>query len=491
MESLIRPLKHNRAVIEILTAILVGYLAGRFAIKNQSAAVIALPVLLLGTILIVFRHSAIKSITKAASFGLFTTFVLLYLTGIPKMPPLPFSPIFFVIGIYLLYGVFNPSAALNRSWVESNKVFLLIALCWLFRYIVAFIAKGSLYVDMQFIELIGIAIILRSFIKNDLEKAKAATRVIALVFIASSAWFVMEQFSGVLPIVRYFIYRTMFESADERTLTLTFKLANGLSPYIFLFGYQIAAAVPLLTVLLLSEKKTGWKALWAFGSILCIASMAILAERSVVLASLIAILFHLYRKRRLGAAFAVIFLLLVSFSVMQMFGAQNIFTRIKDSGSVSEGFDRIWLQLTGLSVAFKNPLGLILTGGSWADEVYSSGADFSTWGGIEIGIHNSYIGRVIAYGWAFGALMIAVLWRLARGINKVLGNRSQQTKDTDGYADATAASLLSVLIQALFHNSSIFTFNSTSMVIMFFFLMWHDLRSKTGGAVVAPNEAGQ
>lgn len=487
MESFIRTLKHNRAAIEVFTAILVGILAGKLAIEHRLVAIIALPVFSIGIILLIFRDSAISIMARAASFGLLAAFVLLYLTGIPKTPPLPFSPIFLVIGICLIYGAFNPSVALSRSWSESNKVFMLMALCWIFRYIVAFVVKGSLSVDMQIVELAGIAVILKSFVKGDIEKAKTATRIAAFVFIVSSAWFILEQFSGVLPIVRYFIYRPMFESADERTLTLTFKLANGLSPYIFLFGYQLAAAVPLLTVLFLSEKKAGWKALWAGGSVLCIAAMALLAERSVVLASLIAILFYLYRKRRLKAAFAVVSVLLISFTVMRMFDAQNIFTRVKDSGSISEGFDRIWLQLTGLTVAFKNPLGLMLTGGSWADEVYSSGADFSTWGGIEIGVHNSYIGRVIAYGWAFGALMLVVMLRLARGIGTVLRNNSPRPKGTSGYADATAASLLSVLMQAIFHNSSIFTFNATSITALFLFLMWHDVMFKADDRAYGAN----
>ncbi len=475
MESFIRQLKHNRPAFELFTAILVGFLAGRIAIKNQLAAIIALPLLLLGISVFVYRESAVNSLARAASIGLFSSLVLLYITGIPKIAPLPFSPIFLVIGFYLLHGIFNPTDTINSLRNETGKIFLLMALCWLLRYAVAFISTGSLRIDMQIIELAGIAIAIKSFVKNDPERAKTATRIAALVLILSIAWFLMEQFLGALPVARYLIYKPMYATADERTMSLTFKLANGLSPYIFLFGYQMAAAVPLTVILFLSERNKYLKALWAVGSVMSVSAMALLAERSVALAGFAAILFYLYRRKRFAACFALMSIIAASIVLMQALGSENIFTRLKSTESMAEGFDRLWLQLTGISVAFKNPLGLMVTGGSWAEEVYSSGADFSTWGGIEIGIHNSYIGRVIAYGWVFGALMIVVILRLLKGIGKALQNSTPRPKDSFGYADATAASLLSILIQALFHNSSIFTFNGVSIMALFLFLMWHDI----------------
>jgi hypothetical protein len=43
------------------------------------------------------------------------------------------------------------------------------------------------------------------------------------------------------------------------------------------------------------------------------------------------------------------------------------------------------------------------------------------------------------------------------------------------YAQAVALSLISVLIQALFHNSSIFKFHPTSITVLFLFLIWFDV----------------
>jgi hypothetical protein len=200
-------------------------------------------------------------------------------------------------------------------------------------------------------------------------------------------------------------------------------------------------------------------------------------ERSVIVAVGLTLFIYLYSEKRLKAAIIIPIILFLSFGIStKLYVAQNTIQKIQDSEKNVEGWDRIKLQVVGLKVALENPLGLTMTGGDWSEKAISAGADFSAWQYRAIPVHNGYLGRIISYGWVMGVFIILFFYHIWKAMKRVLFiNNNKLTDIQHKYAKITGFSVLSILIQALFHNSSIFSFNSISLSVIIIFLTWIDI----------------
>lgn len=464
----------------LIISISLGFIASKLTLRSPylalGTAVISLAgVWLIGTSL--FENKT-KSILSKAQFLFFIPLIFLYITAVPKLGPLPISPVFLFMGIYILYTLISPKELISSFREPTVKLFLLLLICWLYQYIISFVlSSGATLIDMQAIEIVGIFCGITYFVKGNRERAIWATRILASVLIISMVWYVAEVAYRDLSLVRVFIYHSVLQRYGEKALLSAVAYPNGLSQLLFLFGYQVSVAVPLTIMLFLIDKGKTWRVFWGIGSIVSLLAMIFAGERSVLLSAAIALTLFLYSRKQFKPAVIILTLSLLTvfiFSLVEIDVGKNLLHRIQDEESQGEAFARVKLQLIGLKVALENPLGLKVTGESWGDEALSSGADFDAWSGEETAVHNGYLGRVIPYGWIFGVLMAVVflhLYKLMKSVSLFV----QTNRERAQYAQAVSFCLIAVLIQASFHNSSLFNFNAVSVTIALLLSIWVDI----------------
>lgn len=472
-QYILSKMKSNRGIIEIIIIIFLGYFISQFAFKNHlyTALTIILSlmvVLLFG--LLLFNKRAKYVLFDIQFLFLFSPLIFLYVTEIPKMGPLPLSPVFFFQSLYLLYCLMNPLDVFKAFHTEAGKGFLIIISCWFYQYFTAITFANGSFLDMKLVEIAGIFFGLRYFIKNNPERAIWATRILAGILTISMAWFTGEIISGAPSPIRLAIYLR----GDEHAFMGSTIDQNGLSPHLFKFGYQIAVLSPLTIIMCFIEKKWHWKIIWIIGGVFSIFALIFAGERSVVFAVGFVLFLFLYKRKHLGLAILIVLMVLISLFISSKVSIrQSIFTRLQSEKGEREAIERMRLQLHGLKIAANNPLGLIFTGTDWEEEALSSDVDFTVWHGNIIAVHNGYLVRVISYGWILGIFVILVFLRLFKTMRTLFSQKvnSEEIK----YAQAVALSLISVLIQALFHNSSILSFDPTSVTVLFLFLLWFDV----------------
>jgi len=479
--NILSALKSNKIIWGIATSAITGYMVSKLILWNPFYALIVIIILSFICISLLLSKAGAKYMLFDRQLLLFLPLIFLYVTEIPKIGPLPLSPVFFFMGIYLLFSVANVADVFRDLILPHGKIFLLLVLCWFYQYLVSIIfADGSL-LDMQIIEISGIFLGLRFFVKKSVERAVWATRILGGILIISMAWFVWEVSLGEPSSVRLLIYNSIFQN-KEYSYSVTNP--NGLSSLLFLFGYQIAVSVPLTLMLIFVEKRKRWKIFWVIGSVLSIFSMMYAGERSVLLAVVVVLVFFLCSRKRFRMATLIIFIAVILLLIsLRVDIRQPTFERLQESEKRIEATERVKLQFGGLKVALNNPLGLSVAGKRWGDEARLAGADFGAWSGAEIAVHNGYLGRIIPYGWILGILMGLVLYRLLQAIRLIFSLLKTNIKGIQ-YALVVAFALISVLIQALFHNSSIFSFNATSVTIALLFLTWIDVLSSNNPEIL-------
>lgn len=256
--------------------------------------------------------------------------------------------------------------------------------------------------------------------------------------------------------------------------------ASGLSPYLHLFGYQLAALLGMTWALVFTSKDNQY-----FYWLIIIVTSAIslvAAQRSVLAAGVVSIFFAIYFARSIFSlsrtVVRVFLFLLIAFGATFVFedftldrvgvDVPSLFDRF-DSENVGE---RGGMQIGALEIISETPFGLI---GDWREETY--------WGvlakkrGYPVVldpqtndyalVHNSYLRFPLQLGWiALLPLMLiisryflAVIW-MVRAIRTKLADCSP----LQPYMFALAISLIGQSVQALFHNDSFLTSEPTSWV---------------------------
>ena len=118
---------------------------------------------------------------------------------------------------------------------------------------------------------------------------------------------------------------------------------------------------------------------------------------------------------------------------------------------------RIGMQLQALKLTAQCPLGLRVSGKTWAEDGFLPVAERYDLGGLKpIAPHNGYISVLLNYGWVGAALVLTFLGSAARTIVRIV----RQPADTPGLPATTAAvvavSAFGLLfIQSMFHNASV------------------------------------
>lgn len=462
----------SKSMLLLLISGFVGYLCIQLVIKYQFLALLIAILSVVGLLFLLRQQRAINKLPKTQLYFMFLPFIFLYVTEIPKIGPLPLSPIFFFVGLYVLYGLLNPKIALGAFNDLSGKVFWLMVLCWSYQHFIYTITGGQL-LNMQLVELIGIFLGINYFVKKSAARAIWATRILAGVLVISMAWYIGEVASEGPYLIRYGIYASCLNRLSLDMVTENLMVPTGLASYLFLFGYQVAVSLPLSMMLFTIEKQPGWKIFWAIGSILSFLSMIFAGERSVFLAASIALLIFIYKKKQFKATVLVLSVAIFSILISPQFNIdENTIAELHDEKRQVKNLHRLKLQFIGLEIGMLNPLGLRTMDKDWFEEAGLSGADFRE--GDRISVHNGYLGRFTEYGWLMGFLIAIVVLKLLKAIKLVLSFDKHRLEDVQ-YAQITALSLLAVLIQALFHNASIFSFNGVSLTIMFLSLAWFDL----------------
>lgn len=462
----------------ILLTVIAALLSAEIVLKNYLIAVglFAACALVIVMLLVLRRYSG-DILTNFQLLLIFFPLIFLYVTGIPKIGSLPLSPLFFFIGIYVLISLLRFKHVLQSFKQSSGKVFLLLLVCWCVDYFLSRIFLQFPYLDTQLLEIIGIFLATSYFIDRSPKRAIWATRVLSIVLFISMVWFVGENLFKELSEIRLTIYQSYLQKLDDRVLLGTVAYANGLSPLLFLFGYQIAAALPLYVLAVFNEKNRKWKMFYVLGSVISLFAMLFAGERSVFLAAAISISMFLYKRKSIKlAAFLMLLSLASMFMISLHESERQVVARLQSAEQKLEVVERLKLQMVGVVTIINNPMGLVYEGKRWGDEAASYGVDFRKFGNEEIAVHNGYLGRVISYGWFFGFLIVLTMVILIKNIKAVLSCRSSE-KDSQviSQAQIIAYTLISILIQALFHNSSIFSFNGPSLTVMFLFLAWSNL----------------
>lgn len=120
---------------------------------------------------------------------------------------------------------------------------------------------------------------------------------------------------------------------------------------------------------------------------------------------------------------------------------------------------RIGMQLQALKLTLMCPLGLRMSGKTWAEDGFLPMAERYNLAGIQpLAPHNGYISVLLNYGWAGAALVLTFLISAARTITRIV----RQPADTPGFPATTAAVVAAscfglIFIQSMFHNASVMT----------------------------------
>lgn len=261
-----------------------------------------------------------------------------------------------------------------------------------------------------------------------------------------------------------------------------FLWASGLSPYLHLFGYQLAALLGFTLSFFVAGG--AWRSVGVFVIFIVSLVSIVAAQRSVLAAGVISFLFSVVYStfstvirgaviRTLLLIFIIAFVLYIVFEVGlggDVADLPNLFDRF-DSENVGE---RGGMQIAALKIIANKPFGLI---GDFRDELfwgveamklgYSVAIDPAT--NTYALVHNSYLRFPLELGWLAFVIVGAVCARLAVGCWDLLRCGRNALKKQPGlfvYAIALSGAVLSLSVQALFHNDSILTFESTSLVFV-------------------------
>jgi len=397
----------------------------------------------------------------------FSLFLFLFIAEIPRFSILPISPVFLFFLCYIFFFLQKKRFAMGGH--ETFRIFYFLLAFWFYQYTVDIWVAGDL-LDLQLFVLIGIFAALIAFIGNAPDRVIGVVRIVGAVLMISMVWFFVETVVGHPLDIRLSLYEAVLEKY-QYTAPVVFTSTNGLASLTFLFGYHVAVAFPMHFMLFLTASTRKWKLLWFSALMFSIFALIFSAQRSAFLGAIVSLPWFFYKIRRIKLLFFLVFVGTAGYTMVSTMNetnvSRNLVAKFQDEGKTLEGKERLVLQWIGLRIAFDNPLGLLLSRKDWETESYEYGATYLEQGGTVIAVHNGYLGRIIGYGWAAGLLILGCSWQIFLLLKKgLVWDRNSVFRQ---YVFITGLSLISVLIHASFHNTSIFTFNPISLTMLFLF----------------------
>ncbi len=312
------------------------------------------------------------------------------------------------------------------------------------------------------------------------------TMALGLFFAGSFLFFLATVFAPAVREWRSAVYltsETTLASLENGALTeeaMTVQ-QGGFTPYLHLFGYQIAAGLALVFALAaLDRARFAW--LWFGPTALGVLTLFLAGQRSAILGFFVACVGVIALRRRvwIGVGLGVGLAVLVGVVIHVSSGVTdlreyNVIDRVQ-TGESDFGA-RLELQWWALRESLTHPFGLIGAGLDYFDIAPD------LLGPRIVAPHNGYLTRLLLFGWPVGLLTLFMFWIIVR-----LGMASWRR--FDGSREATLEmtvllALVSVMANALFHNASFATFNPETLITLYLFAACHDRRRHVWAAEAA------
>jgi O-antigen ligase len=402
--------------------------------------------------------------------------IYVLLADIPKVGVFPVSPRFFFMAASLFLLWTHRRQRLIYS-LKEMPVTLILFLVLLF---IVGIIKMSLRMIVSCLEGIGIFIVVFYMVTRRISIALRTIRLLAFFYIASSIWLMMSIFiPEPFSIVRDYLYSSHLDRFEFGELELA--RPTGFTFNHFNMGYQLSVGM-MLTLLLSYFEKGRWKILWLAGSFVCAGAIILAAQRSAVLGVAVAsIIFLLHqRAKSLMALIAILFLAsfyLLQSTIVPIMELETISSKIEKEEDYRT---RLLWQIAALRIISERPGGSIFSDMDWEKEAQIRGADFDYYGGDVKFVHNAYLGNALNYGWLGAVLVLMTLWYIYRRMLRGVLSDTYHASALHPYALICVLAMVSVMIQALFHNSNLFTIEPSTWVIFSVSsgLMWMLRREK-------------
>ncbi|PRY48316.1 O-antigen ligase-like membrane protein [Arcticibacter pallidicorallinus] len=350
----------------------------------------------------------------------------LFMTSVIRLP----TPIVFCFP--LIYLTFDKSRIF-----QYRKELLVFTVVSFFYFLLAYQEITSFFV--QLIVVTFCALYFNYFVGENLYRFKVSVFIFYSLLIVSSLVMLLDHANPTIAtIIR-----------QKLTGEIVKQSPSGITPYIFSFGYQLAALTPFLVISSVMFRKGIVLKLLALVSSLIFIFYGM--NRSVLVIFLFCIFFFgmLYYKLKftiLIAAFGIIGTLFIS-SVQDLSSGneQNILAKNEQSSDEN----RMELMTENLKIIAKYPYGLMFYGMSW----YDAAKEYPTFRRGEAGFvtsHNAYLMFITHLGIVIGPLFLFMLYSR---IVYIMILALKHIRDPDNaLLVCLCFSFLSVSINPFFHN---------------------------------------
>ena len=475
----LRYMSYATAAVGYLLIAWLAYVIGLSIVEGANLFIITVGVIFLWLLVMAKITLRGESLFRIISVANYCALLVLYIPSIPKIDSMPVAPKYFFFALTLALFFANTN---NVRLLKINKETVALLLCILFMGLIL-MASGSYRGLLSLCEPIVIFLATWLAIGGRKQNALFVTKLVAALLLFSSMWllgsiFFVEPFLSV----REYLYASKVVSGDPINL-LSMSRPTGLTFHHFIMGYQISIGTILAVFFFLYEKRPIGKIFAGAAFFVMVLGMLLSGQRSAMVAVSGAILVYIIMKKRYKIAVLLFAITVIAMLFTNKIG-DNFFGGTLPWGttqskfiSASDAPSRFGWQIAALRSMTSSPLGHILEGKSWDVEAIEEGADFSEFGYTTKAIHNSYIGTALKYGWIGGALIFSAIFLLIRSIVRNVSTTICCDK-YNTYFVAVGIALLAGLIQALFHNASIFTSEPSSCVILCLFLVWSDMEKR-------------
>ena len=407
---------------------------------------------------------------KVSMFN-FAALSFLYIALIPKGFGMPFAPkyIFMLIGVLLF--ILHP----QKQRVYQAIAALDFILFFIFLMLAVYLFSGNYLGMLKFTEGLFYLIAAAVAVNNDVKKAKLATEIIAGIFVLSAFWFLGSLWLGgpFLTWHRWFYASNFMEIDYSNALQLEVFRPTGFVFNHFTFGYQMSAGVVLVGLITLLRRGKVLSIVFILTLIAAIYS----GQRSVVVAVLISFvlfLMSLNHKMMLKNTTLMIIFLVFSLTIISSMSMIDKFSPwktvyAKAIDKKDDARDRLSWQIATVKTIMNNPLGTVYSNVAWVDALRTAGASYNSYGGKVFYIHNGYLMYMLRYGWILVIITMGMLLSIGRKIIWVTRNASVEGGK---YAVAVAFATLAVFIQAMFHNSSVYSNEPSTWSMLVMLCIW-------------------
>lgn len=404
-----------------------------------------------------------------------------YITGIPykAIPIVPLS---------MLLVIITFRKRLKFYFLQYDKYIrhLLLGIIFLILirfYILYFIGEHNEIFNPAHIVLFINIIIFGYIASRGLYFLNWTIKLTVFIFIISMLFHLGYLFVGS-PFVEisHFLYgRFILES--QGTAYIQF-MARGLTAWPHVFGYHMVYLFTFILVHLFERDNFSFRLiLILIGSYI---SLLFLGERACVFSISVSIIgYFLFRVKKIFilnkfvviSGIILILFLILSTNIINWHLKTPLLFRIQDYQLKIERTSRIELQFLTLVYFVKHPFGFGLSRNAWINTVLNENpAIFSTWG-KEIAPHNGYFTFALPFGFIGLLGVIFLLYYIFRVVFYIL-NFVKHRLIYSNIIIPTIFSFIALFLQALWHNSSLFSLEQATTLSLFFLSAYFSIISK-------------